>query len=157
MSEGISVGTQELAQSLYSLVARIGQKQQQDAENLAEPIPVPDWAGLAWDKQAPWLTLASRAPKRMESLEGRPLVEVAFEMFKLTCNYEEAEQAQQVWDQFMPANLKLMWQAVTRHIFTIMDCDELSSPGESEQMWYDWFIARADQQPRILLPEGVSR
>lgn len=149
----------ELAISMYNLISRIGAKQQQEMQNLAAPPAIPEWEGLAWDKQSPWLMIASKAPARMESLEGMRLIDVAFEIFRITCTYEEEMDAKRVFFEVMPQQFRLMWEALVRHLHTMMDCDEAGF-GESEQQWFEWYCRKCEnavETPQILLPEGVSR
>lgn len=145
----------ELAVSLYNLISRIGAKQQQEQEKLAAPPEIPDWSGLSWDKQAPWLMLAAKAPARMEVLEGLRLIDVAFEVFRITCTYEDEVDAKRIFFEVMPSQFRVMWESLVRHLHTMMDCDEASF-GESEQQWFDWYCKKCEDSPRILLPEGVS-
>ena len=142
------LSTVEVAQSLWNLAGKINA--------LAAPPDwkAPEWTAIGFDKQSPWLQLAARGPNRMESFEGAPLREVAFHIFLLTNTPEEAQNAQDVWNA-APLAFKVMWEALTRHMHMLTDCDELDSPEGSENMWVEWFQKKLSQQ-RIIIPEGVT-
>lgn len=137
------LSTEELAQSIYSLVSGILAIQSPDS-------PQPAWDGLSLEKQQPWLTVASRGPAKLEKCDGLPLREVAFQMFYLQAGAELSD-AQKVWEEQLPANYKLLWEAIARHIFTLMDADD-ATPAESELQYVRWFQRKAAELPQILVP-----
>lgn len=137
------ISTEELAQSIYSLVTGILAIHSQNN-------PQPTWESLSLDKQHPWITVASRGPAKLDKCDGLPMKEAAFQMFHLQANAELSE-AQKVWEEQLPWSYKLLWEAIARHIFTLMDADD-ASPAESELQYVRWFQRKAAELPEILLP-----
>jgi hypothetical protein len=132
MLNDVELSVAETAQSLHRLNDQLCGR---------EPEP---WEGLAYEHQLPWLALASRGPAKMQGMEGARLRDVAAQLWKLACAPEDADGAEQVFYQTPDDGFRLRWEAIARHLHTLIDCDELSSPEESERMWLDWYSKKAN-------------
>lgn len=120
----------EMAQSLHRLMGAL----------IGMPM---EWEKLSYEAQVPWLALASRGPAKLERLEGAPLKDVALQMVLLVMPPEEAERGERRWQE-MPDKIQLAWEAVTRHLHMLCDCDDLPSPEESERMWAEWYARKTE-------------
>lgn len=135
----------DIAKSLYSLCCQLGVEINPE---MPEPMP---WDGLAFDKQSPWIFLATRGPRLLERLEGQKLSVVAFHVFEMTCSDDEKERADEIFNRDMGFKQQLMWEAIARHLFVLMDSEDAAlDPGGAERMHLEWFRKKA--HPHILVP-----
>lgn len=139
----------DFAKSIYTLSARI--REFLDKRNGVAIEVTSDWENLNLEQQIPWAYLASKASDVLEMLEGCNIRDASFELYKSSFTPESRDDAAIRWSE-MPSDIKLMWEAITRHCFAIIDCEEIASPDESENLFFEWFCQRVAPGINILIP-----
>lgn len=124
---------EDVAASLYRLMG-------EGMRLLMGSGPPADFAGLGFAEQMRWLGVAKRGPAALERAEGRPMREAGRELF-LCCD-DDGDRGRAVWEA-MHWPLKLLWEALARHLLVVIDCDEASGLEESEALMLDWLKRKA--------------
>jgi hypothetical protein len=88
------------------------------------------WDGMSADDQSRYLRLAVAGPRRLAAMEGSSLRE-AGEAMRSIFYGEDAPPASLLDGPF--------WEAIARHLWVLIDCDELLSLEASEEQWAEWF------------------
>lgn len=102
------------------------------------------WERQSLEKQLPWLRLAQGGPIRLEQLEGATYAQVGREMWLVTLA-ERAAEASDAWDH-LPWEFHYAWEAVARHLMTMLDADDVENVPELEQGWRQWLLAKLRPQ-----------
>lgn len=92
------------------------------------------WDFLSYEAQDPWLRLALRAEKVMQENEGRTYREVAAKL----------HEAAMGGGQFASPLHTLAWEAVTRHLMTLLDADDIADLDALEKSWAEWVAKRKE-------------
>lgn len=95
----------------------------------------PGFDSLGVEEQLFWLNLAKKGPDVLETSEGMPLAAVAARLYGLA--HDPAG------FQGLPGRVRLVWEMLTRHLLAVVDCDEVGSLGEVEEMVLGWFNNKA--------------
>jgi hypothetical protein len=91
----------------------------------------PNFDHLNLDDTAQWSRLALKAEAVLGALEGKPMDVAASEVAKVwsigKIDYKE-----------LPLKQQLCWQAVTRHLCTLIDAEEIPHLVTLEKSWGEW-------------------
>lgn len=96
-----------------------------------------DWDRASLERQQPWLLVGNQAGGLLERLEGNSFAHCGYELMRLHLAPEERPGALTVWNT-LPARARLAWEAVARHLATLLDSDEVTSLEEAEALWPAW-------------------
>jgi hypothetical protein len=135
--------SEELAAGMYRLMLANAQAVGD------EGVPDQPWDGLSFEEQAPWLTLANKAPTLLESLEHATFDVVAFKLFSLIQDPSLAEDALVERYGQMHKLYHLMWEAIARFVHAAIDSED-GSLSDAFDVFSNWFKRKADAVPRIL-------
>lgn len=135
----------EMAESMFNLCQKIIHEVNPESQIRA-------FADISLEEQAPWNILALKGTVKMQSLEGASFKDLAFELLMLIQpgDGKSDEECKVVWDG-LTDRYRLMWEAVAHHLHTMVECDELGSPAESEDMYVGWFkkkLAERESEPK---------
>ncbi len=97
----------------------------------------PSWEGENLDTMQRWLHLAGRAQTGLEDFHGKPYAQGASWLFGVWAQEEGAYEK-------LPLPLKLCWEAVTRHLVTLLDAEkeDLEDLTSLEKSWGEWHKER---------------
>lgn len=126
MPEQRSLTQEEIAQTTYRAWAH------------AWGAPVPPWETLSLEAQSTFLRLAKHAESAMTRLEGEGYTRVTDELMRLAHGEMEPSRS--------PRDL-IAWEAVARHLATLLDSDEVEGPealGDLEASWAPWAARRRE-------------
>jgi hypothetical protein len=102
----------------------------------------PIWDHLSTDDQMRWRHLARQAEPVMLQLEGSPYRKVAEKLFLLFMRSEDVS----VWESQEP-RMKLIWQAISRHLAALLDSDDIEGPDHLERHWGEWVDSKMKGEP----------
>lgn len=120
----------DIAESLYRLYARITGAQT-------------EWEFLPFPEQALWIKIARDGAKVLEKLgEGQTFARAGYEVF-LCSWFPEDPDSENYYYNVLPPEARLAWEAVARYLFTLVDCDEVTTLSDLEQMWAEWYTKKA--------------
>lgn len=93
----------------------------------------PDFDGLPWEEQQEWFRLALGAERLLEEYHGRPYPEAASALAALHAGGDAPRETPRGG---------VAWQAVCRHLMTLLDCDEVFDLEALELSWREWAKSR---------------
>lgn len=92
------------------------------------------WDHLSLDEQSLWLRMAKSCERIMELSEGKSYADAGESLAKVHCGDRDV-----VYTVYTAnSRLKLAWQALARHLVTLMDSDDVESLDSLEQSWGPW-------------------
>ncbi len=95
----------------------------------------PKFEHLSLEDTARWANLANKAEGAMAAFEGKPVDVAAAEVLKIwsrgTMDFKK-----------QPVPWQLYWSAVTRHLATLVDAEEIPDLAGLERSWREWVEAR---------------
>jgi hypothetical protein len=100
----------------------------------------PNWEGEGTDQQARWIYLARRAQEELPSFDGKKAPEAARWLYE-----QWARDAGALDWEHLALRLRLCWEAVARHLATLLDSDELEDMAALEHSWGEWTAARTSR------------
>lgn len=117
----IPLTSEELAASCYR------------AWSAACAFPGLAWEQLSLDDQTPWLKVARKGEEILSRMQGKTYHAAGLELHGLAgdCTFHSP----------------LAWEAVARHLTTLLDADDIDDLGGLEQSWRDW-AAKKQPQPQ---------
>ena len=98
----------------------------------------PSWEEESCENQDRWLRLAQKAQQGLLDFDGQPVKQAAAWLL----GHWSHEEPGKVWG-LLPRGLQLCWEAVARHLNTLLDSDEVSDVGALERSWNEWAKERA--------------
>jgi hypothetical protein len=105
-----------------------------------------NWEGLSPEEQGAWLQLAKNSDAILTKHEGAHYQVAAQELFAawVEAKFGEGTGSTLPWKD-VPLIGQLAWQAVARHLHTLLDSDEISDLGAMESLWRPWAEKRLSQ------------
>lgn len=101
----------------------------------------PSWDALSDDEQQRWLKLAVRGPLLMQTLEGQNFHAVGTKLASFWAGDDG-----RFYNSLLP-RMKTAWQAVARHLTTLLDCeaDQIGPLSILEASWGPWAARKTEQ------------
>lgn len=121
---------EEIAASAYRAFASAG--------NVEEP---PVWENEGYEMQAAWHAVALAAMAELPDFNGQPVHKAARWLASIWSKGRLEDERYNA----LPTQLKLCWEAVTRHLATVLDSDELTDLAGLERSWAEWTRVRSNR------------
>ncbi len=94
-----------------------------------------EWEGLSLDRQALFLRLAKFGGGELAMLEGKPYSHAGGKLRQLATGAEEPVSPREC----------LAWEAVARHLTTLLDADDVTDLSALELSWGEWAGRKAPE------------
>ncbi len=102
----------------------------------------PEWDKLDSETQLRWLHLAKHAEGTLQAMEDKPYQQAAAGLAALWAKTDDP-----AFFETFSKRLQIIWQAVTRHLMTLLDCDDVDSPEPLERSWGEWVDSKLRGEP----------
>jgi hypothetical protein len=106
-----------------------------NAWSYAQGLKSPNFDHLSIEDMGKWGRLANHAEQLLNSMEGKPLDVATSEVYKFWSREGGDYAKLNDWQ-------KLHWQAVVRHLATLIDAEEIPDLQTLERSWGQWVIVR---------------